>query len=206
VLRTRARVGAFATVLAAAVAAVAGMALAAKGPPATKVASASAATALANVVNGPASSETPSARALREGSVVSNLKWHRFPALEQSLGVQEVDIAVSRGGSVCFALIDAGQFQAGSYGCWAKLNKSGDLQTATITTIGQPIRVLGIVPNDVRSVTLHTAAGDTPAQVANNIVTWVAPTSAPDTAPTGATVDLDNGAALTTGSTLAVGS
>jgi hypothetical protein len=182
------------------------MALAAKGPPGAKVASASAATALANVVNGPASSETPSARALREGSVIPNLRWHRFPALEQSLGVQEVDVAVSRGGSVCFALIDAGQFRAGSYGCWAKLDKNGDLQTATITTAGQPVRVLGIVPNSVRSVTLHTAAGDMAARVADNIVTWVAPTSAPDTAPTGATVNLDNGAALTTGSDLAVSS
>ena len=53
---------------------------------------------------------------------------------------------------------------------------------------------------------LTEGAGDMPAQVANNIVTWVAPTSAPDTAPTGATVKLDNGAALTTGSDLAVGS
>jgi hypothetical protein len=206
VLKTRARLVAGAAAVAAVVAAVAGMALAAKGPPETKVASASAATALANVVNGPASSEAPSARALREGSVISNLKWHRFPALEQSLGVREVDFAVGRGGSVCFALIDAGQFQAGAYGCWAKLNKSGDLQTTTITTAGQPVRVLGIVPNAVRSVMLHTTAGDMAAQVANNIVAWVAPASAPATNPTGATVTLDNGAALTTGPDLAVSS
>ncbi len=166
------------------------------------VSAAAAATRAAALFDAGPTGEVPSSRGLREGEKYA--RWIRLPEVEQRLDDQEFDLGITKQGGLCIEEISYGAVQAGSGGCWGELDPSGDLQTMDGYSIGRRYSVIGLVPDSVTRVTLHTPDGDFDAQIGDDIVTWRAPATHPTLVPTGATVQLANGSSFEVGSELSL--
>jgi hypothetical protein len=149
---------------------------------------------------------TPSERILEQTSGFGVSAWRRLPAVEAYLGVPEVDIGETPDGRICMELIASGPGQPGAGGCLRQLRPGGDMQTLVTTAMGQPVRMLGIVPDAVQSVSVDAAGTSTPAYVGDDVVAWVAPADDPARTPTGSTITLTDGTTLTTDSGMSVAS
>jgi hypothetical protein len=138
----------------------------------------------------------PSARVLRVGAGFGVSSWHRVPAVEAYLGVDEVDVGETPDGRVCLEMIASGFLQPGTGGCLRALKPGGDMQSLVWTAVGQPVRILGVVPDSVRAVSVQADSTSTAAYLADDIVAWVAPVAAPTETPVGATITLMDGTTL----------